>query len=83
MMNHIWIKACDEPLRYEYGEASDDRDEPAIQEPLASVQEDRWGRFQWTTYTPPLERGTADDRLQAQKEAQKEVRRRTENLSSC
>ena len=78
MSGHIWIKANDEPLRYEYGEANDDMDDLSVREMMASVEADRSGLFQWTTYMPPIKRGIADDRLQAQKRAQEDVTRRSE-----
>ena len=76
MLDRIWIKAGDDPLRYEYGRENDSPTGPPIKDQLAYVEEERSGYFKWETYTDPHEKGAAPSRLEAQKKAMEKLKRK-------
>ncbi len=61
-----WIKAGDDPLRFEYGRESETPGAPPIIDQLAFVEEEKHSSyFHWETYTSH-EKGAKPSREEAQ-----------------
>lgn len=73
-----WIKAGEDPLRYEYGRKSDNPRLPPIKDQLAYVEQERSGYFRWETYTGH-EKGAKPSREQAQEAAIQALKGEEEN----
>ena len=64
-----WIKAGEDPLRYEYGRRGSDPGSPAITGQLAYVEEEKHSSyFHWETYKSH-EKGAKPSRREAQEAA--------------
>lgn len=74
MADRSWIKAGDDPYRYEYGRGNPNPLGAPIKDQLAYVEQERSGYFRWETYTDPHEKGAAPDRMQAQEKALETLR---------
>jgi hypothetical protein len=70
-----WIKAGEDPLRYEYGRENPNPLIPPIKDQLAYVERERGGYFKWETYTNPHEEGASPSRKEAQEQAEEVLRR--------
>ena len=61
-----WIKAGENPLRFEYGRENETPGAPAIKDQLAFVEEEKHSSyFHWETYTSH-EKGAKPSREEAQ-----------------
>lgn len=61
-----WIKAGEDPLRYEYGRENDNSNAPPIKDQLAYVEEEEHSPyFHWETYTSH-DKGAKPSREEAQ-----------------
>jgi len=64
-----WIKAGEDPPRYEYGRRNDDPGSPSITDQMAYVEEEKHSSyFHWETYGSH-EKGAKPSRKEAQQAA--------------
>ena len=69
-----WIKAGEDPLRYEYGRGNDNPGAPPIKDQLAYVEEEKHSSyFHWETYTSH-DKGAKPSREEAQAAALQALR---------
>lgn len=69
-----WIKAGDDPLRFEYGRENSSPGAPSISDQLAYVEEEKHSSyFHWETYTAH-EKGAKPSREEAQEAALQALR---------
>lgn len=70
-----WIKAGEDPLRFEYGRENETPEAPRVKDQLAFVEEEKHSSyFHWETYTSH-EKGAKPSREEAQEAAVEALRK--------